>query len=1024
MLYDSQDASQLLQSSQVVHEPDMSVLERMKRRLGLLDDTQVVASGEPDSLDMTQEKQDPYEPVHLTQLAAEDAELDFFGGFGGAETQKVNESTQIPAIIEERQHDSPPQLPYSPSQSTKTPPEATQNASASDLTQKIDVSVQPPITAPPIPAHQDLKALFLSDESDEEERQGRIDQLAKHKQQMREQKQAAAAQLEADVSRTTLTDDENDLHEDTRAAIPSKDLEETEQFLSVQKRERDIAPQFRRIVTHSKDKLLAAFDDDNLESDHPPQTLTPPAKSSPLTSPMQKEDDSADELNVLDLIGQPAQQAKSIKKKSPIEAYASRLKDETANTDMVDLDSDSDSQNPIPDMPRQDKLSIKQRFLRKKLGKNSEVALSLPPHLRSLLLAYKDSKGGPQRDLLFAKLRRSNIDQLQALKEESGETELYEELQKDEEVMGSLLEREMERARNIRKKEKMRERQRKEHLEAMEDDDIPDSDDVDDEDEEEEEDEEEGEGGEEGDSGSEIENVIKRKRVVLSDDEDEDEDNDGQGHSHSQEPTQNEAIAQPFDLSAIRVDDSYMFGASGDVEHPEQDTITTSSQRPVVAINSPRRTRRRTSDALFKNLENTSPLQSQAEDTQLEENNFDVPSFHDITTQADVATQADDEVTPASLKSAREAISKNEILEEELDEEDRANIQEQIKLYEQKLRLKEIKTRRKRHRMVQQGLNKIIEGEAEESEDEWHGLGGADGEHSDAADSEDERMIDNSFNFDLNDAEVRKKFMEQYQIKDQRELEKLLDDIKNHRLTKRVRAQGLDIELSDEEDEILAAYRRQKLAEQRERAAQNKHAHQLLLTEKAKAFFESMEEDSQPIRLDEDEEEAVFEAEDTQESGKKVLRIEELFVQKQLSFLSSTTESYLEQQRLSRVQHGFASDDEHEDLNELKRSISSLARAQPEIVAEKAASDTDDDVMMPAFKRPSLVQSFRNSGSGSEGSFSGVTISKQYKAATSAKGSISSMSKRRVKSVKEQKLERRLNRATKGRGIFSGSGFE
>ena len=55
--------------------------------------------------------------------------------------------------------------------------------------------------------------------------------------------------------------------------------------------------------------------------------------------------------------------------------------------------------------------------------------------------------------------------------------------------------------------------------------------------------------------------------------------------------------------------------------------------------------------------------------------------------------------------------------------------------------------------------------------------------------------------------------MEEYQIKDQKELEKLLDDIKNHRLIKRtgINSNGLDIEISDEEDQLLEAYRKQNL---------------------------------------------------------------------------------------------------------------------------------------------------------------------------------------------------------------------
>lgn len=1032
---DSQDASQLLQSSQFLQEPDMSVLERMKRRLGLINDTQVIETEVQTEL---KETQVVAKPMQLAQLPVEDAEIQFLD--------------ELPDQTEKEEREESPQKPEMKEKTEIKEAEMTQQLEMTQegaVTQKVETKVPGPSKS------EDLSALFLSEESDEEDRQQRINQLVKHKQQERE-RQAIAEQLEADVSRTTLTDDENDLEEETLRSVPNHQLEETEQFLSVQKRERNIEPQFNRKVIHSKQKLLSAFDDDILDSDVAAVTsLTPPEKSSPLTSPVQKDeasDGEDEELNVLDLIGQPvAQQAKSIKKKSPIEVYASKLKEETENSKMINLDSDSDShsQQQVPSLSKQDKLSIKQRFSRKKLGKKSHIALALPTHLRSLLLALRESRTGPKRAQLLSKLKRANIDQIQALRGENGENDLLEELQKDEEVMGSLLEREMERARNIRKKEKMREKQKKadlDHLEAIPESDgeIPDSD--------------LGDSGandfDDNDSDGSAIVVDKRKRVVLLSEDDD-------------SASDKETNSQPkLDFSAIRVDDSYMFGALGDDENAgEQDIITTSSQRPPISYTSPKRTRRHSvaEQELFKNLKDTTqkimPIQNHESQNHDDEAFGQVPSFQDLLgTQADpiptqgIATQVDDdEVTPATLDIARKLIKKNDPTqqaeneeEEEEAEKDDTDIKEQIKMYERKLRLKELQSRKRRHVMAQKGLNKIIEGEAEESEDEWHGLGGMDGELSDVANSEDEKMIDNSFNFDLNDAEVKRKFMEQYQIKDQKELEKLLDDIKNHRLTKRVRPNGLDIELSDEEDEILAAYRKQKLNEQRQRALQNKQPLHLSKTERAKAFFESMEEDSQRvIRIDDDDEDEEVMDDDKDEDEddieaettkrRRVIRIEESFVQKQLSFLSSTnTDQYFEQQRTSRLQHGFGSDEEHEDLKELKRSISEMNRSRAELVTEEppkkqGASDTDDDDIMPAFKRPSLVQSFRsNPNSGSEGSFSGVTISKQYKAATGGKASISSMSRsRRVKSVKEQKLERRLNHATQTKTkLFSGSGFD
>ena len=1005
----------------------MSVLERMKRRLGLINDTQVI---EPEVQTELKETQVVAKPMQLAQLPAEDAEIQFL------DELLEKENSQKPEIQENS--------PLTETKENSRLPETNENATIPE-TQEISTTQKEPETVP----KPDLSALFLSEESDEEDRQQRINQLIKHKQQERE-KQAIAEQLEADVSRTTLTDDENDLEKEALRSVPNHQLEETEQFLSVQKRERNIEPQFNRKVVHSKQKLLSAFDDDILDSDVAAvASLTPPQKSSPLTSPVQKDEVSDEEPNVLDLIGQPiAQQAKSIKKKSPIEVYASKLKEENSKIINLDSDSDSESQHQIPSLPKQDKLSIKQRFSRKKLGKKSHIALALPTHLRSLLLALKENRTGPKRAQLLSKLKRANIDQIQALRGENGGNDIFEELQKDEEVMGSLLEREIERARNIRKKEKMREKQKRADLEYLEaipesDGEIPDSDLG------------YSEANDFEDNDSDAIVVDKRKRVVLlSEDEDSIPEKD----------------TTKLDFSAIRVDDSYMFGALGDEENAgEQDTITTSSQRPPVSYTSPKRTRRHSvaEQELFKNLRDTTqkimPIQNHESQNHEDEAFGQVPSFQDLETQADptptqgIATQVDDEeVTPATLNIARKLIKKNgptadeegekeeeeEEEEEEEAEEDDTDIKEQIKMYERKLRLKELQSRKKRHIMAQRGLNKIIEGEAEESEDEWHGLGGMDGELSDVANSEDEKMIDNSFNFDLNDAEVKRKFMEQYQIKDQKELEKLLDDIKNHRLTKRVRPNGLDIELSDEEDEILAAYRKQKMNEQRQRALQNKQSLHLTKTERAKAFFESMEEDSQRvIKIDDDDDEEEISNDDKEDEDdieaetnkrRRVIRIEESFVQKQLSFLSSTgTDEYFEQQRISRLQHGFGSDEEHEDLNELKRSISEMNRSRVELVAEepprKGTSDTDDDDIMPAFKRPSLVQSFRsNPNSGSEGSFSGVTISKQYKAATGGKASISSMSRsRRVKSVKEQKLERRLNHATQTKTkLFSGSGFD
>ncbi|WLF77156.1 hypothetical protein PVL30_000865 [Lodderomyces elongisporus] len=368
----------------------------------------------------------------------------------------------------------------------------------------------------------------------------------------------------------------------------------------------------------------------------------------------------------------------------------------------------------------------------------------------------------------------------------------------------------------------------------------------------------------------------------------------------------------------------------------------------------------------------------------------------------------DDVITPAQVSRGRKALRKKMIeinndidevgnhsnIEKEEEEEveiDPEVMQQRVKEYEQKIRRQELQARRRRKEMERRGIKNIVEGEAEESEDEWKGLGGDDGEFSDVANSEDEKMIDNDFNIDLKNEEVRRKFMEDYQIKDQKELEKLLDDIKNHKLIRRVGHNGLDIELSDEEDQLLAAYRRQKLQEQQQRLLQNKKLQALSKDEKSKAFFATIQDKNESIKIDSDSENEVdkqeivsnpFNNEETKnkkvhdkekisnsenddekeqdslekvEPIRKTIKIEESFVQKQLSFLHNSIYDdeetrYQKLQKMSNFQHGLSdNDDDVADLNELKSRCSiNLGHKQPQKESRKRSldqteTDVDDD---------------------------------------------------------------------------------
>lgn len=948
-------------------------------------------------------------------------------------------------------------------------------------------------------------------------REKRIAQLAEKK---RQERLLQEQQLEAEISHTTLTDEENDLEADTtrdssvqKNVTTKKELEQIEKFLSEQKRNRDIQPAFVKKDTDPVKQLLAAFDSDS-ETEKLTSDLGP--KLSPTTSPMKNDakdvsdhdsDSDFDITNVLDLISHPHPPPKPATK-NPIDVYAQRIRKEIMSSptrpdsNMVNLDDSDDSaeelKQDVPELSKEQRLLIKQKFSKKRFSGTKNAIFSKFHHLHNLR---------ERKTRLFDELRRANAKQLHELKKTDPDAELMEEIEKEDEEMGTLLEREMERARRVRKKEKFIERAKQAQLgedkdykegDLEIDEEVPesdiDSDDVNSDGDDEEE-----------DNDDEESTAIKRpRRVVLSDDDDE--------------------VDAPKlkEIELPRNDDSYMFGGSSqpnDAHNKEEEVMQIQSD--LIGSASPQlQTLEQVihtdqdSYRLFQNLAPRSQSQLSRNNSMLNEDSLlatEVPSFQDISstqvtmdldnvlpTQADTqplgdqtqaiqakSTQTDesaysdeDEDIPAAINRGRKLIRKNnlaalpeeeEVAEEEDNEQSEEMLKERLAIYEAKIRRKELRARKLRKEMEHKGVKNVVEGEAEESDDEWKGVGGVDGDDSDQANSDDEKMIDNAFNLDLNDEEVRKKFMEQYHIKDRKELEKLMDDIKNHKLTKRARGNGFDIELSDEEDELLMAYRRQKLQEQKQRLMANQKLHKLAKNDRAKAFFESIQDEVVSIVLDEADEASDSEKkEDTPAESqttepdvveedvprKRVIRLEEAFVQRQLSFLTKCDEDdYASLQRASRAQHGLDSDEDIEDLSTLKsRSLSNLyaKSSTPELVLDKSTKrshdvetdDDEDDGLSHVFKKPSVISSFRSFHEKqgvqvSTISFSGVTVNKQYKVASGGKASISYLSRSSrakqtkssssFRSLKVRKIEESVDKAkaeNTRRGLFgSGSTF-
>lgn len=924
-------------------------------------------------------------------------------------------------------------------------------------------------------------------------------------------KPATSHELEQELTHVSLTDEEKDLDDaDTtrdssvQKVITTKaELQQIERDLSEQKRVRSIQPHFEQAQLDPLQQLFDAFES---EDETAPVASDAHTSSSPPTSPLlePKGSEPPEDTDVLAAIDSAPTATKKAKKKSPIDEYAHKLKlqmglSPTKSHKVIDLDSDESSHehdaDDIPQLTKEQALVVKQKFSKRNLDSKLD-----------LMKRQKQAKG----ESLFHELRKANARQLATRRQNNPDLEIIKEIEREEEEVGSLLEREMDRVRRIRKKEKRQEKIKQALLSgALGNDNDDEANDADYKDA----DSNDDNASEVPDSdiasaseselldglGSDAETTLVPRRARAhrvadsGDEESEDSQNEDKITAKKPEPG--------------RMDDSYMFGGhSSQISDAgsDSDSMKIQTRRTQVSasprkdllvqdpsfehqlfLNLPPRGAPRDSSTQesvvvghvpnlsFQEISSTQNAETQVDSdsqmrqtleptqvdttnvlTQVDDTQPDIfGSQKDLLTQMEDpnAEESDDEDLVNAVARGRSKIQENAVkaVESEDEEDDQEAMKEQLAIYEAKLRRQELRARKRRKDLERRGLKGIVEGEAEESDDEWKGIGGADNEESDQANSEDERMIDNNFNLVLNDEEVRRKFMEQYQIKDRHELEKLIDDIKNHKLTKRARANRFDIELSDEEDEILLAYRRQKLAEQKQRLAESQKLMKSANSEKSKAFFESMTEDSQPFKIDWEESDVDSDSaesangdtqkDDTEEAmqAKHTTLLKELFVQKQLSFLNSIAEdTYATVQIQSERLHGLDAE-EIDDMAALKsRSLLSLysrSKAhQPVEPAKRAVEEvsTDEDDCGPVFKKPSVVSSFKahqdKSRTGVSALFSGVTINKQYKVASGSKSSITYMSRQSkvrssavpLRSARAIEIEERVDQVRSRSGIF------
>lgn len=388
------------------------------------------------------------------------------------------------------------------------------------------------------------------------------------------------------------------------------------------------------------------------------------------------------------------------------------------------------------------------------------------------------------------------------------------------------------------------------------------------------------------------------------------------------------------------------------------------------------------------------------------------------------------------LSSVSNAIPTDIFEDEEEDEED-DDMEARIEFInnEKKKQLEHDKKIQKgKAEMKKMGVSNFVEEEAEESDDEWFGVGGVDGDGADEYDSEVEKMIDDYSKANFNPDEIRQIIAQEKKDTDLKMVEKILYDLKNGGLRKRGRS-TYDLELSDDEDDDLRQYRIRRREMMKQRRL-DLGVDKLVQNPKSKAFFESMVEDivdtKNPFGVIEinNDTQSTTTGGDTQEVPEKEsseypevdlkvntiskkFTLSEDFVHRSLSFLSETNKDVAEienDRMLARIQHGRGI----EDLSTLKKqssikSFKSIHSSQGTIDLDDDDNETDrdknsgprfrdDNSDIARFRHPSILKLFGSktdiNDKFKEGSKS-VKVVNSYKTVGSNKASITYLGKTR-----------------------------
>lgn len=656
------------------------------------------------------------------------------------------------------------------------------------------------------------------------------------------------------------------------------------------------------------------------------------------------------------------------KKLSGLVIYTTNLKTQMDAKNKITLDSDEDLDRDfngvISNNAKATILNIRARLSKTK-KKNPEV--NNKNNLDNLL------------ENLRKKSRQQILDYQTELMKNKGLTKM--DLEKEKEVVENLLEQEILRNQKIRQREKEREKQKQqtENIDLNFDhsaNELEESDFLDEEDDYDA--NKSGNSDSEGEPDRHNENDLDNEKIEAQkiDDNDKEEKEDEEEEEEEEEN---------FQLLKSQKSKHIHVSADSESDHNSEVEIT-----EVSTTNKP------TQNVDIKDHPNAIFLGHYGD-------NLDNITS-DIDSQENPAKKSENEIT--------------ELIEETNEDRIRTMIEEHK--HQQRLKEKKLKARKKEL----ESFANLVEEEAEESEDEWHGIGGIDGEDSDEYDSEIEKMIDDYSKTDMNVDDIRKTLLEENKNMDIKMINKILYDIKNGNFRKRGRS-ALDLEISDDEDDELRNYRLKRRELMKQRLLDLGDNQKLVKNPKAKAFFDSLVEDIIEIKnpfshveeFDQTMQSSTSSSEDdddvsvnqvslekkaiiSHESQNKKHVLSKAFVQKSLSFLNSNRDldEYERNKELARLQHG----DDVEDLFTLKqnssiKSFRSLTSIQKVITLDDDNDETGTGIFESS-RPPSIIHSFNVKADINdkfkEGSKT-VKISKSYKTVSGSKASITYMGKTR-----------------------------